>query len=250
MIPIATLRRAAREALAYVSAQPDVREAEAFAAGNGSLFARLSYTSHIPSNGVEEPKARESHGIGLRVAFRALGGVKLGFGAEPSDLSVAGVHRALEKARLAAVADPDFVSLPRPTGERRTMTRYHDPRLMRLKDADLAEAGWTLVDGALDAFASSEELLAQVRSPQEVPNLGLIVGGDVTVLQERVAVASSHLPRVETDESTIVMSFITAMVEARGSKGSGFWAGTNPRGLYTGTRGPGRPQRSAGHEQA
>ena len=60
MIPIATLRRAAREALAYVSAQPDVREAEAFAAGNGSLFARLSYTSHIPSNGVEEPKARES----------------------------------------------------------------------------------------------------------------------------------------------------------------------------------------------
>ena len=74
------------------------------------------------------------------------------------------------------------------------MTRYHDPRLMRLKDADLAEAGWTLVDGALDAFASSEELLAQVRSPQEVPNLGLIVGGDVTVLQERVAVASSHLP--------------------------------------------------------
>ena len=227
MIPIATLRRAAREALAYVSAQPDVREAEAFAAGNGSLFARLSYTSHIPSNGVEEPKSRESYGIGLRVAFRALGGVKLGFGAEPSDLSVAGVHRALEKARLAAVADPDFVSLPRPTGERRTMTRYHDPRLMRLKDADLAEAGWTLVDGALDAFASSEELLAQVRSPQEVPNLGLIVGGDVTVLQERVAVASSHLPRVETDESTIVMSFITAMVEARGSKGSGFWAGTN-----------------------
>jgi PmbA protein len=227
MIPLATLRRAARDALAYVSAQADVQEAEAFVASNGSLFARLSYTSHIPSNGVEEPKSRDSYGIGLRVAFRGPQRTTLGFGSEPSDLSLTGVQRALEKARLAAVADPDFVSLPRPTGERRTLRRYHDPQVMRMKDADLAAAGWTLVGGALDAFASAEELLAQVRSPEQVLDLGLIVGGDVTVLQERVAVASSHLPRVETDESTMVMSFITAMVEAKGAKGSGFWAGTH-----------------------
>jgi PmbA protein len=41
-----------------------------------------------------------------------------------------------------------------------------------------------------------------------------------------VAIASSNLPRVETDESTIVSAFVTAMVERHGSKGSGSMVGT------------------------
>lgn len=49
----------------------------------------------------------------------------------------------------------------------------------------------------------------------------------MTVLLERVAIASSHLPEVETDESTLIMSSLTAMVESQGAKGSGFWAGTH-----------------------
>jgi PmbA protein len=231
LIPLATLRRAAREALAYVAAQPDVREAEAFVASNGALFARLNYTSHIPSNGVEEPKSLASYGLGLRVAFASPEGTRLGFGSEPSDLSLAGVGRAFEKARRAAVADPDFVSLPKPTGAPRTLIRYHDPQVMRLKDRALVDAGWVLVEGALEVFSSAEELLAQVHTPQEVPDLGLILGGDITVLQERVALASSHFPRVESDESTMVMAFLTAMVEAKDAKGSGFWAGTHLAGL-------------------
>ena len=112
MKPLAKLRAAARAALAYVSAQPGVAEAEVFASANGNLTVRLNYTSHIPNNGVEEPKSLESHGLGLRVAFNGPEGLKIGFGSEPTDLSLEGVSRALEKARLGAVLDPEFVSLP------------------------------------------------------------------------------------------------------------------------------------------
>ena len=57
------LKRAVEEALRFLSAQPGIREAEVFAASNRALLTRLNYTSHIPCNGVEEPKSTESHGL-------------------------------------------------------------------------------------------------------------------------------------------------------------------------------------------
>ena len=65
MIPIAELRRSVADALAYLRAIDDIEEAEVFAASNGQLLTRLNYTSHIPCNGVEEPKSTESFGIGI-----------------------------------------------------------------------------------------------------------------------------------------------------------------------------------------
>jgi PmbA protein len=109
----AELARAAEAALALVRGQPGVREAEVFVAENGSLLTRLCYTSHIPCNGVEEPKSTVSRGLGIQAAFESAEGPLLGFGSEPSDLGPSGVARALDKARQAAVRDPDFVSLPR-----------------------------------------------------------------------------------------------------------------------------------------
>src|SRR5262249_54491559 len=140
----ADLGRAAQQALALLDTVSDVVEAEVFVAANAQLLARLSYASHIPSNGVEEPKSTDSHGIGLQVVFRGADGPRLGFGAEPSDLSLEGVRRALAKARIGAVHDPTFVSLPRPGPERRTLMTYHDPRLLELDDADLVAAGWRI----------------------------------------------------------------------------------------------------------
>jgi PmbA protein len=59
------------------------------------------------------------------------------------------------------------------------------------------------------------------RSEASLRALGLIVGGDVSVIQDRVAVASTHLPRARTDESARLTVFVTAMVEAGRAKGSG-----------------------------
>ena len=222
----AELARAVAEALEFAASQPGVLEAEVFAAANGALLTRLCYTSHIPSNGVEEPKSTASYGLGIHAAFTGPSGPRIGFGSEPSDLGVEGARRALDRARTSAVADPDFVSFPRPSGEPRTLVDYHDPALMALDDAALVQAGWTIVGGALRTFMASSKLAALAGDEAGLRRLGLILGGDVTVLQERVAVASTPMPRVQTDESTLITAFVTAMVESHGAKGSGAFTGT------------------------
>ena len=225
MIPLRLLSVATKKALAYLQTQPGIQECEVFIASNGSLFARLNYTSRIPSNGLEEPKSLESYGVGIQVAFDTPEGTKLGFGSEPSDISIEGVKRALEKARRAAVRDPEFVSLPKPIKtERRTLHSYHDPKIMRMRDGHLVDAGWQVMESALEVFGASEELIAAAGTPDGISELGLIVGGDVVALQERIAIASTNLPYVQTDESTIIMSLATAMVEDQFSKGTAWSA--------------------------
>ena len=113
MLPLVNLRIAVRDGLAYVAEQPDVVEAEVFASANTNLTLRLNFTSHIPCNGVEEPKSIDSHGVSVRAAFRTRRGASIGMGSETSDLSVDGVASALEKARRGAVADLEFDCLPR-----------------------------------------------------------------------------------------------------------------------------------------
>ena len=226
MITTAELAKAAEKAFEYLKAQGDIREVEVFAAANGSLLTRINYTSHIPCNGVEEPKSTESYGIGIQAVFNSPEGLKVGFGSEPSDLTLEGTRRALEKARQGAVHDPEFHSLPKPTGEPRTLTDYHDPKLLQVRDEELVEAGWKVVTGALRTFMASSRLVDLAGSEAAVKRLGLILGGDVTILQERIALVSSHMPEVQSDASTLIMSFLTAMVEARDAKGSGWSTGT------------------------
>ena len=223
MRDLGELTRAAELALGWARARPGVSEVEVFVSANGALLTRLNYTSHVPCNGVEEPKSVESYGLGLQVVFD---GRRVGFGSEPSDLSQDGVERAFDKARRSAVADPEFVSLPRPLPTPRALTDYHDPALMRVSDERLVEAGWTIVGGALRTFLASSRLAGLAESEEALRRLGLIVGGDVTILQERMAIASSAMPRVQTDESTLVTAFVTSMVEAHAAKGSGWSTGT------------------------
>lgn len=232
MITLNDLKKAAVEGLAYLKQQDDIEEAEVYASANGLLFARLNYTSHIPCNGVEEPKSVENYGIGVQCVFGGKGtAVRIGFGSETSDISLDGVRSALEKARKGASDDPEFVSLARPTGEKRKLSDYADPSITNIKDDALSEAGWRVLNGGLRVFETSESLNTLVDMPEKLPELGLIIGGDVTFIQERMAVASTAMPEPQTDESTLVMSFITAMVENEGAKGSGYQATTTLAGL-------------------
>lgn len=227
MIPTSELAKAVEQALGYLNSTGEVAEAEVFASSNRGLITRLNYTSHIPCNGVEEAKSTESNGIGIQAVFRTDAGIKIGFGSEPSDLGLEGVKRALEKARRGAVADPEFSSLPQPSGERRRLRRYHDPKLMRIGDEELVEAGWRVLRGGLNTFMTSAKLRELAGGQERIKDLGLILGGDVTMLQERIAIASSAMPAAQTDESTLIMVFITAMVEAKASKGTGSSTGTH-----------------------
>ncbi len=232
MIPLSHLEKSVRDGLAYLRAQEDVEEGEVFVSANGVLLTRLNYTSHIPCNGLEEPKSVVNYGVGVQAVLRSDPSAgsgqatlrRVGFGSETSDISVEGVKSALEKARKGASADPEFVSLARPTGEQRRLTSYHDPKAMEIADGDLVDAGWRVVNGALRVFQTSETLSEIAGRPERLRELGLIVSGDVTFLQERMAIGSYALPEVQTDESTLIMSFITSMVEKEGSKGSGYGA--------------------------
>jgi hypothetical protein len=224
--PLAELARAAHAAFDFVSAQPGVREAEVFVSGNEALLARLNYTSHIPCNGVEEPKSIAAYGLGLQVVLRGADGPRVGFGSEPSDLGPEGSARAFDRAVRAAVADPQFVSLPQPTGDARALSDYADRALMELDDARLVEAGWKVLNGGLRTFMTSAALARLAGSEAALPGLGLILGGDVSILNERVAIVSTAMPEVQTDESTLITAFVTAMVEGRDAKGSGWSTGT------------------------
>ncbi len=225
MITTAELAKAAERAFEYLRAQREIEECEVFVAANGQLLTRLNYTSHIPCNGVEEPKSTESYGMGIQAVFTTLDGPKVGFGSEPSDLTLDGVKRALEKARTGAVHDPEFRSLPKPAGEPRTLRKYHDPKLLSVTDEGLVETGWKVISGALRAFTVSPRLATLAGTEAVVKALGLILGGDLTILQERIAIVSTHVPTVQTDESTLIMAFLTAMVEAKDAKGSGWSTG-------------------------
>jgi len=226
MKTVGELARAAEAALALIKSRPDVREAEVFTSANSALLTRLNYTSHIPCNGVEEPKSTESDGIGIQAVFESERGALIGFGSEPSDLTPAGAERALGKARKAAVADPEFVSLPAPASAPRVLTDYHDPRVMELDDASLVDTGWRITGGALRTFMASGRLAALAGDDEALRRLGLILGGDVTILRERIAIASTAMPRPQTDETSLITAFATAMVESQGAKGSGASTGT------------------------
>ena len=238
MLPLANLRRAVEDALGFASSRPDVAEVEVFASAGANLTVRLNYTSHIPSNGVEEPKSTEGYGLGIRATFRTPDGIKTGFGSEPTDLSVEGAERALEKARAGAISDAEFVSLPkldsplRPAKDKVPLANY-DPALMRIGGRGLVEAGWSMMGHALDAFKSSEDLLGLAGYPERIAELGLILGGDVVMLQDRMAIGSTHIPRIQTEQNTLVMSFATAMIEIQASKGSG-WSVGSRLGDFTG----------------
>jgi predicted Zn-dependent protease len=112
---------------------------------------------------------------------------------------------------------------------------YHDPALMEMRDADLVGAGWDVLESALRAFESSEDLA--VAAPDgDIRRMNLVLGGDVTVLQERMAIASTRMPGVQSDESTLLLSFATAMVEREESKGNG-WAAASSLASFDGGAG-------------
>lgn len=231
MMSLASLKTAVQRALRQVIRAKDVQEAEVYASSTGHLLCRLNYTSEIPCNGVEEPKSSDTFGIGIRAVFAGTDGPRIGFGSEARDLSPDGIRRALEKARQNAVLDPEFISFPAlpSDGGRQTRrsARYHDPSIMELHDGTLVEAGWRVLQDALKTFASSEELARLAGSREKLASLGLIVSGDVSFTRQRIAVASTRMPRVQTDESTSVTSYITSMVERKQAKGSGYAAATH-----------------------
>lgn len=209
------LRLRCIEGLDAIKAEADIIDAELFLSWNEHLIARLNYTSEIPCNGVQEPKSMVAFGLGLTAVFKGSGGkVRVGFGSEVGDLSAQGLRRALTKARSSAVADPDFKSLPEKSKEAPSLGKYHDEKTMDLSDEGLVELGWDALGGALGEFKGAGH------------RNGLIVNGDISILKEKMAIASTR--GIEECEGTTALSAaITTMIEPENVKGSGWSTATN-----------------------
>lgn len=108
---------------------------------------------------------------------------------------------------------------------------------MRITDQGLVDAGWEAVEGALEVFSSSEDLIGIAGSPETLVDLGLILGGDFMALRERVAIASTNFRGMRSDESTVVSVVATGMVESERAKGTGWTVSTHLSGSL---REPGR----------
>ncbi|MHC4322307.1 MAG: TldD/PmbA family protein, partial [Planctomycetota bacterium] len=213
MIKIEDLQTAVNDALKQIKKQKDVIDAEVFASWNDLITIRLNYTSDIPCNGIHEPKSIQSYGLGILATFKKGNRIETGFGSVTNDLTKEGVLEALVKAKRNRVYDPDFKTLPEPVGKP-ALTNYHDNRVMEISGKDAVDLGWRALDGALNALHDGGHKKT------------IIIGGDVTISIERMAIKTTK--GIDGfDETTSLTANITAMIENKNVKGTGWSMGTH-----------------------
>ena len=208
MIKIEDLQTAVADALKYIKKQKDVIDAEVFASWNDLITIRLNYTSDIPCNGVHEPKSIQSYGLGILATFKKGNRIETGFGSVTNDLMKEGVIEALAKAKRNRVYDPGFKTLPESAGKP-VLADYHDKRVMEISEKESVTLGWRTLDGALKTLRDGGHKKT------------IIIGGDVTILRERMAIKTTK-GIDDFDETTSLTANITAMIENKNVKGTGW----------------------------
>lgn len=223
MIKLEKLRQIVKSGLKLVKQEKGVIEALVYASANHRTVGRIVYTTHLPCNGLEEPKSEEDLGITVEIWFTKGNKKLVGFGHEPNDISLDGVKRALIKAKRDAVEDPDFNGFLKPDKNVfKIKETFINNKLMDVdfkKEAKmLAKLSWEVIEGSIDGleqYAKEKNL-----SPK---NLAFILNGDNLIIRERMALASTNGIE-DCDESTVFLSFLTAMLEKENAKGSA-WGG-------------------------
>lgn len=207
MISIEELQSCVRNGIDFVKKQKDVIDAEIFASWNEQITVRLNYTSDIPCSGVQEPKSTQLSGIGLLVVFKTGKEIKIGFGSASHTITPKGIVEAFNKAKKNKIHDSDFKSLPVSIGKP-VLENYHDPAVMEISDEAIIDLGWRGLKGALTEYNQKHFIKS------------IIVGGDVTIKKERMAIVNTK-GIDDFDESTILTTNITSMIEMERVKGTG-----------------------------
>ncbi|MBE3603542.1 hypothetical protein IMX07_07890 [bacterium] len=208
----ADMRGFIRAACAMLARQRDLAGFEVYASSSEHRVARINYTSDIPARGVEEFKSLNADGFAVRIVM-ARDPHETGNAAIAGDLTIDAVREALERARRAVIVDPHFPGLPQGPRRLRTIPPSAEKSdLMGAKDEILAAAAWRIVGGALAAFRARMKLA--------MPRPGLVIGGDLSLIRDRIAIGGSNFDDIRGDESARFASSITALVEALEAKGS------------------------------
>jgi predicted Zn-dependent protease len=205
------LKQFARAASALIARDGEIAAHEVYCSTAEHRVARINYTSDMPSRGVEELKSLNASGFAVRIVMRR-DPHEAGFAAIAGELSLAAVRDALAKAHSSLVIDPHFPGLPT---EPRTFASNDAGVLNDLSktgDAQIASGAWSILAGALATFAQ--------RAPLKLAHPGLIIGGDLSLIRDRLALASSAFADLRTDENTFFLSSITALIESLEAKGT------------------------------
>jgi PmbA protein len=217
MRPAAEIARFARAAAREIARESDLAQFEIYCASADVRVARLNFTSDVPCRGVEELKSHEATGFQVRIVPRR-NPREIGVAFEAGDLSLATLRAALSRARGAAIVDPHFPGLPAGAAPTRPSAAAHRA-LARADDATLAAAAWQAVRGAADAFAARE--VAPGRQP------GLVVGGDVSIIRDRIALAGSNFAGVRTDDCARFDMSVTVLIESLDAKATATASGSS-----------------------
>ena len=206
----AELRGFARAAAQALARQTDISEFEIYAASAEDQVARIAFTSDIPCRGVEEFKTLHADGFQLRIVMRR-DPHEVGTAFEAGDFNLAALHRALKRARRTTVVDPHFPGLS--IAQKTSLpaaAAYGD--LSRVSGAVLAKCAWQIIGSAIEAFQNSTVSRGE--------NPGLVMGGDISIIRDRIALANSNFSDVRSDESAHFSSSVTAIVESLDAKGT------------------------------
>ncbi len=214
MIELENLRKIVEQGLEYIKSQQDVQDAEVFVSWNDNITVRLNYTSDIPCNGVQEPKNILGYGVGVFASFKTPDGLKTGYGSETADLTLAGFKSALRKARVNAVLDPDYKSLPNPVTDGNDIDVTEMNFEKEVTDERVISLGWKTIESAIKEFQKKNI------------SKSLIVGGDINILLEKMAVGNTN-GVLASDSSQFISSSVTAMIENENAKGTGWNVGNS-----------------------
>jgi PmbA protein len=207
------LKKFTREAKALLARETDFDAYEIYCSTGEHKVVRLNYTSDIPSRGIEEFKSLDADGFALRIVTRR-DPHEIGSASIAGDLSMAAVREALERARHALIIDPHFPGFPvepRRLRDSTSSVAAHSD-LLRAKDAVLAAAAWDIIAGAIREF--------EQQAPLKLARPGFVLGGDVSMMRDRVAITSSGFEDIRVDESAHFVSSVTVLVEGFEAKGT------------------------------
>jgi hypothetical protein len=176
------LKNFAREASSILARDKDFAAHEVYCSSAAHRVARLNYTSDIPSRGIEEFKSLNADGFALRIVMRR-DAHETGSASIAGDFSPASVRAALARARASLIVDPHFPGLPTEPRKLENESTDSSSDLIKAGDDLLAHGAWRILSSAIEIF--------EQRAPLKLAYPGLIIGGDLSLIHDRIAVANS-----------------------------------------------------------
>jgi predicted Zn-dependent protease len=207
------LKKFAREAAGLLAREKDLAAYELYCSTGEHKVVRLNYTSDIPSRGIEEFKSLDADGFALRIITKR-DAHEIGSASIAGDLSAAAVREALTRARHALIVDPYFPGFPagpRQIGEGASGDA-DSCDLLRAKDTVLAAAAWDTIAGAIGEF--------EQQTPLKLAHPGFVLGGDISLIRDRIVISNSAFEDIRTDESAHFISSVTVLIEGFDAKGT------------------------------